>query len=291
MPNYRICIDQNGDPYLAHIGLNRGTSSGGWGSHKYIATAQTSTGKRYFYTPEQIRAYQEAARQRIANAAQAAKQKAQSIAKQAGAKVKDWAGVDERERRDAARKKSQKTLNDWNTAQRRAWKRTAESTEDTRETRGLSPEQRANAEARAWDDANKKQDAHNAAVQKTVQAERDYDRTLLGKADIAKDYTKLAKDRVKDSAGTVKDTTQKMKDDYKKKAAERKAKKEEQKKKNKPMTVTIKDKDGNVTQTYEGKEARRYLARMGVETVKAIHQQRKIKRMMYGRSNGPIRIG
>lgn len=63
--DYKILVDRDGQPYICHAGMfdsggnavsgrQRGTQSR---NHKYIARIQERRGYRYFYTPEELKAY------------------------------------------------------------------------------------------------------------------------------------------------------------------------------------------------------------------------------------------
>lgn len=71
MNDYIIAVDRDGQPYIAHA-WGRGAN----GQHKYIAKIGEGAKARYFYTQEQLRAFQQGARQGAQNAANKAKEKA-----------------------------------------------------------------------------------------------------------------------------------------------------------------------------------------------------------------------
>lgn len=71
MNDYIIAVDRDGQPYIAHA-WGRGAN----GQHKYIAKIGEGAKARYFYTQEQLRAFQQGARQGVQNTANKAKEKA-----------------------------------------------------------------------------------------------------------------------------------------------------------------------------------------------------------------------
>ena len=77
MNDYIIAVDRDGQPYIAHA-WGRGTN----GQHKYIAKIGEGAKARYFYTQEQLRAFQQGARQGAQNAGVQAKQRATNVANQ-----------------------------------------------------------------------------------------------------------------------------------------------------------------------------------------------------------------
>lgn len=70
--DYVILIDENGQPYIAHAGIGNAlstaknaisTTAGNWKNHLYIAKQKMRDGyTRYFYTPEELKAFYNAAR-------------------------------------------------------------------------------------------------------------------------------------------------------------------------------------------------------------------------------------
>lgn len=70
MNNYIIAVDRDGQPYIAHA-WGRGAN----GQHKYIAKIGEGAKARYFYTQEQLRAFQQGGRQKAQDAANKAKEK------------------------------------------------------------------------------------------------------------------------------------------------------------------------------------------------------------------------
>lgn len=78
MNDYIIAVDRDGQPYIAHAWGQRGANA----NHKYIAKIGEGAKARYFYTQEQLRAFQQGARQGAQNAANKAKEKAGINARQ-----------------------------------------------------------------------------------------------------------------------------------------------------------------------------------------------------------------
>lgn len=74
MNDYIIAVDRDGQPYIAHV-WGRGAN----GQHKYIAKIGEGAKARYFYTQEQLRAFQQGARQGAQNAANTAKNKINTV--------------------------------------------------------------------------------------------------------------------------------------------------------------------------------------------------------------------
>ena len=61
--NYIVGVDENGQPYISHIGTNsnvarKSFSGKSRGNHRYIAKIENNGRARYFYTQEELRAYQ-----------------------------------------------------------------------------------------------------------------------------------------------------------------------------------------------------------------------------------------
>ena len=86
--DYVIQFDESGQPYIAHAWGKRGANQ----AHKYIAKIGEGAKARYFYTQEELRAFQQGGRQKAQNVANAAKQKAANAANSAKEKVSDAAG-------------------------------------------------------------------------------------------------------------------------------------------------------------------------------------------------------
>lgn len=88
-----MLIDENGQPYLAHAGMLSNAASGvrqgvGRGvrqAHKYIMKIGEGAQARYFYTQDEIRAYQ----QEMANKAKGMTEQAKNTARKVGNKVGD----------------------------------------------------------------------------------------------------------------------------------------------------------------------------------------------------------
>ena len=153
--NYVILIDENGQPYLSHSIWDRAKSayssarsaagnaygsarSAGNRAVKYIEKIGDGAKARYFYTQDELKAYYDNARSKANNAAQQAKQKAQSAVSNGKARaermhddirsglnkaadtIKDRAGVDERERAEAAWNKvgPNSSKKDWEAAEK-----------------------------------------------------------------------------------------------------------------------------------------------------------------------------
>lgn len=72
MNDYIIAVDRDGQPYIAHAWGQRGANA----NHKYIAKIGEGAKARYFYTQEQLRAFQQGTRQGVQNTANKAKEKA-----------------------------------------------------------------------------------------------------------------------------------------------------------------------------------------------------------------------
>ena len=86
--DYYIAFDYSGEPYIAHAWGQRGPNQ----SHKYIARIGEGPKARYFYTPEELRAFQMGGRQKAQNAVNAAKQKTANVANKVKEKASDTAG-------------------------------------------------------------------------------------------------------------------------------------------------------------------------------------------------------
>lgn len=225
MNDYIIAVDRDGQPYIAHA-WGRGAN----GQHKYIAKIGEGAKARYFYTQEQLRAFQQGARQGAQNAANKAKEKASDAVgrvrensvllnvgnqyraaqrahqyskssnpqtakrgkegyesnntlggkaykaqQKAVEKVKDIAGVDERERRDKANREADKKKEEYKKAEIKAARemdknplRTKEQSEQWRQAQNAENEARGKAERAENDRYN---------------AQKAYDKTLLGVAE------------------------------------------------------------------------------------------------------------
>lgn len=73
--DYIIRFDESGEPYIAHAWGQRGPNQ----SHKYIAKIGEGVKARYFYTQEELRAFQQGGRQKAQNAVNQAKEKAGDV--------------------------------------------------------------------------------------------------------------------------------------------------------------------------------------------------------------------
>ena len=183
--DYIILYDETGQPYIEHISLrgayssaknkigsvynaarakaagvkNYGVGRGVRVNHKYIA----KIGNRYIYDAKELAAAKaKQAKGAVTNAAKNAKGTVNKVKN----KVKDIAGVDERERRDAADKEVTRVGNTTN------WRRSKE---------------------------------YDSAVAKAEKAQKEYDRTPLGMIDTAKDYANAGKYHATNAANKVKD--------------------------------------------------------------------------------------
>ena len=86
--DYYIAFDSSGEHYIAHAWGKRGANQ----SHKYIAKIGEGPKARYFYTPEELRAFQMGGRQKAQNAVNTAKQKTANTVNKVKEKASDTAG-------------------------------------------------------------------------------------------------------------------------------------------------------------------------------------------------------
>lgn len=191
--DYIIAIDENGQPYIAHAfgdGYRRAKA-------KYLDKVRTKSGAwRYLYTPEEVAAlgrerrakkagvkdtqglqeYQTAqyeankARSRVKSNRAQLKKNISNAPTKAKNKVKDWAGYDERESRDIARKNYWASKNKY------------------------GPNKGEGSKTR-----------HLRDVAETQQAK--YDKTLLGKVEKTKSRMKRAKSKARITMTKYKNTT------------------------------------------------------------------------------------
>ena len=75
---YMILVDETGQPYIAHAGLLSRFRNPSRQNHKYLTKIGEGTNARYFYTIEELRAYQNAAKRPMPATAKQVKQVAQS---------------------------------------------------------------------------------------------------------------------------------------------------------------------------------------------------------------------
>ncbi len=121
--NYVVLIDENGQPYLAHsiwdraknaYGSARSAAGKAYGSArsagnravKYIEKIGDGAKARYFYTQDELKAYYNKGKNAAKNAANKASQSAKNAANKAVASARDAIGITDREKRDAAIRKS-----------------------------------------------------------------------------------------------------------------------------------------------------------------------------------------
>ena len=91
MANYVICIDENGQPYIAHSVFTKArdaVSSTGRSAHKYIAKIGEGAKARYFYTQEELRAYYNQGKSAVSKAATTARNAAAKAASTSLSKVR-----------------------------------------------------------------------------------------------------------------------------------------------------------------------------------------------------------
>ena len=184
--DYVIAFDENGEPYIAHaLGsrLSGAASNVRRAGSRYLMKIQTKYGNRYFYTPQEVQAYQRA-KSGVKKAADSAKSAVNNTKKQV--------------------KQSVKTLNS-DLKKRRTWKNAEKEASSNLKPLRSSPDSRLkryeSEDEKAYDKALA------AATKKT------YDKTKLGKAENAvksatermkEEFRKKANeaaDKVKDKAG------------------------------------------------------------------------------------------
>lgn len=182
MRDYIVAVDENGQPYLAHAGegLSQTGSSGTTGrrraNSKYIMKIQTRYGNRYFYTPQEVQAYQQA-KNGIKNVAQK---------------------VDQARRTLKSDLKKRKTMKE-------AQKEAATSLKDVEHLTGRWYKARIETPAEAAYDKK-----FAEATKKT------YDKTKLGKAEnAAKEAVSSAVNNVKSKSDRMKEEFRKKKEDVK----------------------------------------------------------------------------
>ena len=133
MNDYFIGVDRDGQPYIAHAW---GRANG---AHKYIAKIGEGAKARYFYTQEELRAFQQGGRQKAQNAVN---------------KAKDKVGINQRSQFKNAQNTAMKTGHgsDWDKANdaRSAYEKTALGKAENKLYKTKSK-----VENKAWDAVNK----------------------------------------------------------------------------------------------------------------------------------------
>ena len=174
--DYIIAFDENGEPYIAHaLGsrLSGAASNARRAGSRYLMKIQTRYGNRYFYTPEEVQAYQRA-KSGVKKATDSAKSTVNSTKKHVNQTVKTL-------------KSDLKKRRTWKNAEKEASSnlKPLRSSPDSRLKRYESEDEKAYDKAFA------------AATKKT------YDKTKLGKAESA---VKSATDRMKEEFRKKADT-------------------------------------------------------------------------------------
>ena len=240
-----MLIDENGQPYIAHAGMLSNAASGarqGVGRgvrqvHKYIMKIGEGAQARYFYTQDEIRAYQ----QEMANRAKGMTEQAKNAATKVGNKVNDAAdtyvtGKYAKSKRDmlrsqAAREKDNSRAEHLNVdadAYDRNYKRSiagkaeAVSNKVQSEAQRFKSNQQARREMKKYLNENKKpwmtatvtDREGNKTVYKNGQALKETGKTV-GK--VAAEVGRIKAEQV---ANNVKSASERMKDEFRKKKEE-----------------------------------------------------------------------
>ena len=170
--DYIIAFDENGEPYIAHaLGsrLSGAASNVRRAGSRYLMKIQTKYGNRYFYTPQEVQAYQRA-KSGVKKAADSAKSTVNSTKKQVNQTVK--------------------TLKS-DLKKRQTWKNAEKEVDSNLKPLRSSPDSRLKRDETKEEDAYDK--AFAAATKKT------YDKTKLGKAEnVAKDKASSAIQSIKE---------------------------------------------------------------------------------------------
>ena len=242
MSNYKIEIDRDGSPYLSHAW---GARSGGYNRTapvKYIAKIGEGAQAKYFYTQDQLRAFQQGARYVANNAATNARRTANKV----GSTVSSNARYYGRNASSAVKNTANRALNDikykakYNrvTGTARRIKNAVDSIQVTRNENpqkkpALTPEQRAAQKARNkenWDrskqlikDAAKYQIDEKYGY-KIRNAQRDIEnakRDIENKKNAVKNKASEVKDKATEAKSKLESTSDRMKAEFQKKKTER----------------------------------------------------------------------
>ena len=167
--DYIIAFDENGEPYIAHaLGsrLSGAVSNARRAGSRYLMKIQTKYGNRYFYTPQEVQAYQRA-KSGVKKASNSAKSAVNNTKKQVNQAVK--------------------TLKS-DLKKRRTWKNA--------EKEAASPLKDVKQIDKGWYQGRIETAAESAYDKKYAEAtKKTYDKTKLGKAENA---AKSATDRMKE---------------------------------------------------------------------------------------------
>lgn len=250
--DYMILVNEDGQPFIAHAGIVSNAASGvGRGvrqSHKYIMKIGEGLKARYFYTQDEIRAYQQEMARKAKGTTEQVKDKVQSTTNRMKEELrkkkedaKDKLGFDERERAVQSREKTRKANEKEEAAKRREEAAFDEErkffSDDSVYAKKSWDELTRGEQARAEkvfdksDTASRaRYKAENAAREARIEnkkLEADLDKTLVGKAENVVNKVKDASDKVKSTADKLQSTTDRMREDLRKrkeaKEAERKA--------------------------------------------------------------------
>ena len=219
MSDYYIRFDENGQPYIEH-GLKDTFSSVRREGAKYLEKIKTKAGgTRYFYTPEELKAYYNQGKTKVTNAAKNVRAKASDVYNKgraavtnAGSKVKSTAkNVAEKGR--SAVSAANRNARDFGTRTASALKN--HGSETLKDITGKSKHERYEE---AWDRTSKAKDnlannPNSAHAQREVdeaeaaeaKAHEEYLKSPLGRVNDAKSRAKELADSAKEKAGSVKD--------------------------------------------------------------------------------------
>lgn len=180
--DYIITFDENGEPYIAHaLGsrLSGAASNVRRAGSRYLMKIQTKYGNRYFYTPQEVQAYQRA-KSGVKKAANSAKSAVNNTKKQANQTVKTL-------------KSDLKKRRTWKNAEKEA-------------ASNLKP-LRSSPDSRLKRDETKEENAYDKAL--AAATKKTYDKTKLGKAENAvKSATERMKEEFRKKKDDVKDAVQ-----------------------------------------------------------------------------------
>lgn len=182
MNDYYIAIDENGQPYIAHAGMisnavstvRNGVGRGVRQNHKYLMKIGEGTKARYLYTQQEVQAYMRGGRKALDQMAKNTKENARNGLTAASDKIGVKARKDLKEKTAAAKEPNIKTFQGV-------------------DRNGIHTGTRPKDTIR-----------RNREISEAVTAKKNYDKTLLGKAE---NKVKSTSDHMKDAVDYAKENS------------------------------------------------------------------------------------